>query len=391
MNKERLEYLFGRYSAGTASREEENEFKQLSLQPIYKEALENLIHALLKTVPGEVMNKDVIEDTLRAIYDATPDNVVSISKSKYWMRIAAAASIIFVLAAGSYFLFFNKTSQAPIAKTTLSNDVVAPQVNRASVTLAGGQKIYLDSAVNGIISKQGNVKLEKLADGQIVYSGLSTAEVKNTIDNPRGSKILALQLGDGTHVWLNAGSSVTYAITFIGNERKVSITGEVYFEVAHDASKPFIVSKGETSITVLGTHFNVNAYDDEDNIKVTLLEGSISVKSGAGSQKSGIVIKPGQQAQVASNNINVLNKVDGDEVMAWKNNLFDFENADVKMILRQFARWYDLNVIYEGELKDRKFFGIVKRSSPLSDVLQILKSNDIHFRIEGNKLYVVSG
>jgi ferric-dicitrate binding protein FerR (iron transport regulator) len=171
----------------------------------------------------------------------------------------------------------------------------------------------------------------------------------------------------------------------------VTISGEAYFAVSHNAKIPFKVIANGAEIQDIGTEFNVSAYGDEPETKTTLVEGSVRVRSGVDSRES-IVIKPGQQAILSANlQLTTSNQVDLDEVTAWKNGLFHFESADVKTILRQFARWYDVEVIYEGELSTRKFFGIVNRDTPLSNVLQILKANDIKFRIEGKKLYVVSG
>ena len=185
-------------------------------------------------------------------------------RAQWW----AAASIILLLSTGTYFLVFNKSEKSTeIVKKVLPNDVKAPETNRASITLANGQKVYLDSAVNGTLAMQGNVKLIKLANGQIAYqttSGETIIEIKhNTLENPRGSKVIDMTLTDGSKVWLNAGSSLTYPVAFAGKERKVSITGEAYFEVAHNTAMPFKVSKDEMEVTVLGTHFNVNTYEDD--------------------------------------------------------------------------------------------------------------------------------
>jgi ferric-dicitrate binding protein FerR (iron transport regulator) len=194
----------------------------------------------------------------------------------------AAASVILVLGAFGYFMFFNKTPKENGVVKVLSNDIKAPQSNRAMITLSNGQKVYLDSAGNGALAMQGNVKLMKLAGGEIAYqqgTNQIIGEVQyNILSNPKGSKVINMLLADGSKVWLNAGSSLLYPVSFISDERKVSVTGEAYFEVAHNVSRPFIVNHGSMEVRVLGTHFNVNAFEDDDsNIKVTLLEGSVKI------------------------------------------------------------------------------------------------------------------
>jgi ferric-dicitrate binding protein FerR (iron transport regulator) len=200
-----------------------------------------------------------------------------------------------------------------------------------------------------------------------------------------------MTLSDGSRVWLNAGSSITYPVAFVGNERKVQINGEGYFEVAHNADKPFVVSKGDVSVTVLGTHFNVNAYDDESDVRVTLLEGSVEVKSKVGSGKSK-VIKPGEQAKVISNGQLTISKdVDLDEVMAWKNQQFIFERLDLASIMRQLSRWYDIEVNYEGKMPSNKFSGIISRTRNISAVLEMLKgTGDLQFKVDGKIVTVLN-
>lgn len=300
----------------------------------------------------------------------------------------AAASVILLLGAFSYFLFFYKTTKpAQIAKV-LNNDVKAPQSSKATITLANGQKVYLDSAGNGALAIQGNVKLVKLANGKIVYQASSGEVISkieyNTLSNPRGSKVINMALADGSKVWLNAGSSLTYPVSFIGNERKVSVTGEAYFEVAHDASRPFVVNNGSMDVRVLGTHFNVNAFEDNGNdIKVTLLEGSVKINNG---NATGL-LKPGQQA-VVNREIKVVNDVDLDLVMAWKNGYFQFDNASLQNVLKEVSRWYDVDVVYEGHNQPRQFVGEIQRDLSLSEMLKILEKNKVHFRIEGKVLIV---
>jgi transmembrane sensor len=275
--------------------------------------------------------------------------------------------------------------------------VAAPTRTKATITLADGRIVELDSLANGTLATQGNVKLVKLANGQIAYETVSGEIVNpstalrmqyNTLTNPRGSKVIDMALIDGSHVWLNAGSSVTYPVVFVGNERKVSVSGEAYFEVTHNAAMPFKVSKEETTVEDLGTHFNVNAYEDEEDIKVTLLEGSVKILRSAQDDK-GTLLKPGQQAVVREGeNIHVVNDVDVEMIMGWKNGKFEFDKTDLTTIMRQISRWYDVEVVYEKKATTEKFGGGISRNLPLSGVLQMLENSGVHFRLEGKKLFV---
>ncbi len=302
-----------------------------------------------------------------------------------WRRIAVAASVLLAVGLGSYFMFFNKTTkQEEFVATTGPIDIIAPKANRAMITLSNGQQVYLDSAVNGKLLQQNGVEIVKLADGKIIYKGSADEVEYNTLSNPRGSRVIDITLGDGSQVWLNAGSSITYPVAFIGNERKVSLTGEAYFEVTHNSAMPFKVSKGKVEIVVLGTHFNVNTYDDEDDIKVTLLEGSVSVSNGIRNS----LLKPGEQAKINSD-VNIVSGVDIGEVMAWKEGYFKFSRANIKTIMRQLARWYDLDVQFEGQITEREFGGEMERSLPLSGMLRLLEKGNVHFRVEGKKIVVI--
>ena len=299
-----------------------------------------------------------------------------------WKRISVAASILFAVVLTGYLVLFRKdTKQVEVVKVTQPIDVKSPEKNRAMITLATGQQVHLDSAVNGTLLEQAGVQIMKLADGKIVYVGSTAEIINNTLSNPRGSKVIDMTMADGSRVWLNSGSSVTYPVAFVGEERKISITGEAYFEVMQDKKHPFKVDiNGKGEVEVLGTHFNINAYDDESDIKVTLLEGSVKVNNS--------IIEPGQQAQV-SDKVKIIDQVDLDEVMAWKNDMFDFNSADIKTIMRQIGRWYDLEIIYQDNISKETFSGMVGRSNKVSKVLMILEKAGIKFRIEGKKLIIM--
>jgi len=319
--------------------------------------------------------------------------------ARVWLRYAAAVVIVFGIGAALITSLNNRTKDSVVATNTSRpvEDVNAPAGNRATITLANGQKVFLDSAGNGELAKQGNVKLVKLDNGQISYqpaTGEATKEMQyNTLVNPRGSRVIFVTLSDGSRVWLDAGSSVTYPVSFVGKERRVAITGEAYFEVAHDKSMPFIVSKGDVQVEVLGTHFNLNAYDDETSIKTTLLEGSVKVKF----HDEHVLIRPGQQAQlensiVASSQrqLKVTDNIDLEQVMAWKNGSFVFNRTPLAGVLAQLSRWYDVEIVYEQGIPDIKLGGEMKRDLTLSQVLKGLGQLGVDFRIEGRKLFIAN-
>ena len=241
-----------------------------------------------------------------------------------------------------------------------------------------------------MIAHQGNVRIIKKPNGEISYTGNAAKEVTyNTLNVPRGSKPLGLTLSDGSQVWLNVGSSLTYPTAFTGKERKVRITGEAYFEIAHNANMPFIVQHNDVMVSVLGTHFNVNTYEDEADERITLLQGLVQVSKNSLSQ----LLKPGQQAKInhnETNEIKVLDDVNVDEVMAWKEGKFKFgENTDIGTIMRQISRWYDVDIVYKGSINQR-FWGSISKDVNVSRVLKILEATGgVKFKVEGNKIIVM--
>ncbi|MEO6187205.1 MAG: FecR domain-containing protein [Ginsengibacter sp.] len=334
----------------------------------------------------------MIETRLMNQVDETPGKKVFYLKPRFiWW---AAASVFFLLAGFSYFMSFQKAVPPTQVVKVLPPDVEAPQSHKAMITLANGQKIFLDSAANGALAIQGNVKLVKLANGKIVYQHDSGEEsptsAYNTLSNPRGSKVINMALADGSIVWLNAGSSLTYPVSFMGDERKVSVIGEAYFEIAQNLSKgggkkPFIVEHNNVQVRVIGTHFNVNAFEDDgDDIKITLLEGSVKISNGSATG----LLKPGQQALV-NKALRIKNDVDLDFVMAWKNGYFHFDNASLQSVLKEVSRWYDVDIIFEGYNQPRQFVGEIQRDLSISEVLKILEKNKVHFKIEGKMIRVM--
>lgn len=301
-----------------------------------------------------------------------------------WRKFMVAASIVFVVGFGTYFLS-QKENKAPKVLAAKKMDDKDAGKTGAILTLSNGSKIVLDSVGNGLLANQSNTTVSK-KNGGLVYAANSNAQmVYNTMTTPRARQYY-LELSDGTKVWLNASSSITFPTSFAANERKVAITGEVYFEVAKDKTKPFKVMVNDMTVNVLGTHFNVNAYEDEATVNTTLLEGSVMITE----KSKKILLKPGQQAEKQkSGAIAVNDDVNLDEVMGWKNGLFYFENANLQTVLRQLSRWYDVDVVYEKGVPSRAFEGEIQRDLKLSQVLRILEKNKVHFKIEGKILRVM--
>lgn len=318
-----------------------------------------------------------------------------------WSRYAAAAVILLATGVIVYFLATSTGTERSLVNTHLPEPSdIAPGGDRAILTLADGTSILLDSAQNGALARQGNAEIVKTANGRLMYNIQDAREgqaVMNTMTTPRGGRY-ELALPDGTRVWLNAASSITYPTLFTGKERKVVITGEAYFEVFKDQRQPFIVVvEGKLAVEALGTHFNVNSYADEGRIKTTLLEGSVRVSpqtaglpdDRSSSAKKAVILKPGQQAQVTPRQLLVINDADIDQVMAWKNGFISIQDAGLAEVMKQLERWYDIQVRYEGTIPVVKFKGKMDRGVSLSGVLRSFAEFGIKTRLEGRTLIVV--
>jgi len=340
--------------------------------------------------PDEISRK-VSDKLLKAIHEKINAKPI---KSKpgiiSFKRIAVAASVIGLILLTAFF-FINKTGTKGIVKAAQNEhyfkDDVAPGTDKAILTLADGSTIVLDEAKNGTLAQQGNSKIIKLG-GKISYDPTNKnlkEIVYNTISTPKGGQY-QLELPDGSLVWLNATSSIRFPASLVEKERRVEITGEAYFEVAKDRDRPFIVTVNNSEVQVVGTHFNINAYDDEDDVKTTLLEGSVRFVNGVDVN----ILKPGQQSQLAKNgSIKVVSDVDVDRVVAWKNGLFDFDNAGIETIMRQLSRWYNVDIEYNGKTDDL-FIAEMRRNIKLSDALKALElTGKVRFEIEGKKIIVM--
>ncbi|AEW00435.1 hypothetical protein A4D02_24210 [Niastella koreensis] len=426
---------------------------------ISKEQLEELYHkyvqnqctqqeldALINELGFE--GEDVQEETIMQLFNATWDGldvfpgkyqlpaltlpqeityetpVVSMYAAKRrWMRMAAAASVLLVMGVAAYWLIRTRETK-PGTTTIATTKDISPGGNKAILILADNSTIVLDSAANGKLAQQGIATVTKSNGGQLSYSlpanregsGEAKEVTYNTLRTPRGG-IYQLVLPDGSKVWLNAASSITYPTSFPGKERKITIDGEAYLEVVHNAAKPFKVESSGSEVEVLGTHFNVHAYTDEAAEKITLIEGRVKVgrrpsfaKASAGEadgKGESVVLKPGEQAiaivsplttdpadsrhsdKVGNSPLTIEHAPNIDEVLAWKNGLFNFANADIESVMKQVERWYDVEVVYEGARPEGHFRGKIPRNVMASEMLKIIEASGVHFRIENKKIIIM--
>lgn len=318
------------------------------------------------------------------------------TRKRIWIWTAVAATLMLLISAGAVFNYMHKQYSLKTDNTAYVNDV-DPGGNNAVLTLADGSVIILDKAQNGNLAQQGNTNIIKLSNGKLLYRPSSNDTIThsriNTLATPRGGQY-QITLPDGTEIWLNSASSIKYPTAFTGKERRVEITGEVYFEVAKNAAMPFIVKiNNSTEVKALGTSFNINAYNDESAIRTTLLEGKVMVSSALSLSKSRvstIILSPGQQASLDAQGIINVSIADTDQALAWKNGKFIFHNVDIATILREISRWYDLEIEIKGKLPDRTFFLEGRRTAKLSEILRGLEVNHIPFHLdaENRKLTV---
>ena len=405
MEKEILNFLLQKHIAGTLTEDEKVELDTFISRKQSKEAivmaLENLLHQhtseqnydekrLMPLVKG-VLSADDTSDSQLVITDTAtlPKAKRKRGGKKIWWLLILA--IVLAGAAFAYFYYFKTfdfTTGSQDDNPPGQNDA-APGGNKAVLTVSDGETFALDSAETGLISQQGNVKLTKARNDELKYIGtgrLNEASMFNTVSTPRGGQY-QIVLSDGSRVRLNSTSSITYPVSFSGSERNVTITGEVYFEIADNSGIPFKVRAYDMEVEVAGTDFNINAYTDEPEMKATVLKGSLKLHKNSAKQ----VLQSLQQGHFDNDgNFIVEKNVDVNEVMAWKNGMFNFNNADLKMAMRQIGRWYDVDVIYEvgAPVKQPVTFRL-QRNVNLSEVVQALKKNDITCRIDGKTLTVL--
>lgn len=384
--QQRISYLLEAYVNKTYTHEELDEL----LVYIQKGENEEAVHSFMEVYYLQLKeSKDLPEPNweqmLEHIVTTTSEEEQGTVpfKSKYaWVKYAAASILVITVGITGYF-FFNKYNRKDLADTTRIeksasvNDVV-PATDKAILTLANGSQVILDSTSAQQLQQPGAQLAIQQGKVQYKQTDQSPQDVYNTITTPRGGQY-HLVLADGTKVWLNAASSISFPVAFSGNKREVSITGEAYFEVVHKNNQPFFVKSKNQVTEDLGTAFNIQSYDDNASVKTTLVEGAIKVNDK--------LLHPGEQAINENNQLRVA-KANMEEVTAWRKGLFYFANTDFQNAMKVLGRWYDLDIVYKRSIPDRRFEGKIPNSYNLGDVLAVLRASDVHFSLRGKTLTV---
>ena len=380
---ERLSYLFQQLYENKISPEEREELYLLVQDPSHVLDIKELIRKTYDAPALEELPEQRSNEILQAIFQAgsVETAVVKPFTKRNWFRVAAAALI--VLALGAWFLA-DRIGNAGKQKTEQALADIAAGRDGAILTLADGSEVLLDSLQDGIVATQGGATVS-IGNGQLQYEGSSGETVYNTMRTPKGRQY-QLSLPDGSKVWLNAASSIRYPVAFNGNERKVEVSGEVFFEVTPKAKQPFIVQIDQRAeVDVLGTSFNVNAYQNEPEITTTLIEGVVRVR---GEGKDNELLSPGQKAAIGKNIVVSDANIEG--ITAWKNGSFYFNHMKITEVMRQIERWYDVEVVYENGIPDVQLFGGVKRDLSLESMIRGLKDMGVDLRLESGRKLVVT-
>ena len=389
MNKEDFFIILEKYNQGIATKEEKDFlFAYYRLFDLEDDILGKLDadskQDLKKSIKQEIDRQAQFSDGFQS-FEADGNS------RNYYIKWLTAAMFIVVSSLG-YFFFSRSISKRVDDQEFVQKkeQKIVPGTNQALLTLETGEVIMLNNQEDGVVSQQSGVSVRKLKDGQLVYemkATLTDNPVLNTVSTPKGGQY-QLILSDGSKLWLNAASSVKFPSAFGNAERLVEITGEVYFEVASDPLKPFKVKSENQLIEVLGTRFNVNTYRDELSSKTTLIEGKVSISKLTG-QGGSRIMKPGQQATIAKNSLDIIiETVDTEQSVAWKNGYFKFDKADIQTVMRQICRWYDVEAEYKGKLSTDLFAGEIKRDEDVNKVLRILQLSNIDVQIKGRKIII---
>jgi ferric-dicitrate binding protein FerR (iron transport regulator) len=386
---------------GTCSPQEVERFLSLVSSAETDDAVLNHIR-LIMSGPGDMLREDTrdrLQKTLEhvlsaAAADESPrrDSPVRLHR-RIWRYVAAASVVLIMAGAGIYLLSgVHEPGTGGAASRLVTHDVL-PGGNKATLTLANGTTIVLDSAHHEHLPSQGAPAGINITNGLVSYNPLRAggkiagSPQYNTLSTPKGGQY-QLELADGTKVWLNAASSIRYPTSFEGAAmREVEVSGEAYFEIARKSGQPFRVQVGSMQVDVLGTRFNIEAYADQPTIKTTLLEGGVRVTQGHDSQ----VLNPGEQSQLSQNGeLKLVRDANVEGAVAWKNGYFSFDQADLRTVMLKIARWYNVNVVYQGDIVPQRFGGEIQENLTLSQVLTILGKSQIDFGIAGNTLTIYS-
>ncbi|QKJ29011.1 DUF4974 domain-containing protein [Mucilaginibacter mali] len=369
-----------------------HKFKNKQATPEEEEKLRYWLHYLNEDKPTDLTGEELdrAEDDIWDKLQFAEAHRRSIIRP--WMAAAAAVLVMFSVA--GYF-YMGRNDNVPAKSQIATVKAIVPGGNNAVLTLAGGKKIILNNAAEGDLVKQSGITIRKTSAGQIVYdvSGGDNTDTEapityNTIETPIGGQY-QVKLADGSMVWLNAATKLRFPTRFVGTERRVELSGEGYFEVAHNKDMPFKVQSSRQEVTVLGTHFDISTYDDEPEVRTVLLQGSVRV-SLLNKDTKPALLKPGQQAMLAANGINV-STADTTVAVAWKNGNFRFDDEKLESVMRKVARWYNVTVVFDNEkLKTETFNGVIQRFAKVSDLLKMLEAvGKVKFKVEGNRIHVM--
>jgi len=385
VKKEQFLQLVEKYLQGTAT-----EAEQLLLYKYYEVLQKDTLYWDETELGNEENAKSRLHaNILRDIADR--EKPIQTVRKTLWPRIAAAAAILLVIGTGLYYAYTIRNANQNLI---LAQNIKAGG-NKAYLTLANGKKLSLTDATNGMLAKEGGVEISKTSDGEIIYTindQINPSNALHIIETPKGGQY-QLSLPDGSKVWLNALSKLIYPVSFKGKRvRAVELIGEAYFEITKDKEHPFHVKTSVQDVEVLGTHFNINSYTDEPATVTTLIEGSVHVLSNyaePGRIANEAILKPGEQAiQTRSGRLVVSSSADINAAVAWKDGKFWFKEAKLETILKQFSRWYDVDIKYPEGIPDERFSGALDRNLSLADALEILKFTKVNFEIEGRTIIV---
>lgn len=382
-NAEELEYLLKHFAEGKDEEGLKNSIKaELNRQYEADAQLDLMVEEVFVNIKEKIDHQELSQP-------------VPLKPRSNTYRYAVAAVVLLAIGASLWMYLASPKSNGLPAGQPTAQLAISPGSNKAFLTLNNGTKINLTSADNGTLAKEAGFQIVKTADGQLIYE-IKTQDqpngssLFNTIETPKGGQY-QIHLPDGTKVWLNAATKLKYPLNFIGaKERRVELDGEAYFEVAKDKAHPFRVMSSGQQVEVMGTHFNVNAYANENTTKTTLLEGAVRVSAlSNGKNKGNEFLKPGQQAVLGANRLNVI-AVDAEAETAWKNGRFTFVDEPIESIMRKVARWYDVEIVYKGNMHEKVFAGTVSRYDNIEKLLNTIAStNTVHFKIEGRRVIVM--
>ncbi len=367
---------------------EEDFYKELVGRYLDKQLSEEELQVFFHLLDEGKLQPYLLQSMDEDLVEAEEETLIPIRRWNYLKPLyrGVAAVLIASLAIVGY-LYRNNDVATTTTIQQVRLDTVAPGGNNAILTLANGKRIVLNDASNGTLATDSGFSIRKEKDGLLVFNSANspqTAEKQyNSIETPKGG-IYQVVLPDGSKVWLNSASSITFPTHFDGNERKVSIKGEAYFDVAHNKKAPFKVLTEGQEIQVLGTKFNVNAYTDEPSTKTTLIEGSVKVNVSGKS----LLLSPGYQSIKDGGRPLYVQRADIGSAIAWKEGFFQFDRVDIQTLMRQLSRWYDIEIEYKGEIPKDEFVGKIKRSENINTILEILRYGKVKFELKERKLII---